>query len=61
MLSALKHLGYAEELSSGYSDIMENSAVIYINIELTNEGLANYLHVLNVAFAYLQTMKSLGA
>lgn len=61
LLSALKALGYAEGLSSGDTDVMKNSAIFYINIELTNEGLANYMHVLDVTFAYVKTMKSLGA
>jgi insulysin len=53
LLSALKHLGYAEGLSSGYNDVIENSSIIYISIDLTDEGLAKYMDVLDVVFAYL--------
>lgn len=39
LLSALKHLGLAEGLSSGYEDFMDNSSIFYIEYELTDLGI----------------------
>ncbi|EAS04318.1 insulysin, insulin-degrading enzyme (macronuclear) [Tetrahymena thermophila SB210] len=60
LLSALKHLGLAEGLASGYEDIMNNMSIFYVDVELTQQGLSRYTEVLNIVFTYLQIMKKIG-
>lgn len=61
LLSALKYLGLAEGLSSGYDDVMGNSSIFFINVKLTENGLAQYTKVLNVVFSFLKKLRENGA
>lgn len=43
LLSAIKHFGWAESLTAGYEDVMDNSSIFSIELELTEKGLTEYI------------------
>lgn len=60
VLSLLKHLGWANELSAGESRSCTDWASFSVSIELTEEGLERYEDVVQVVFSYLELLKQTG-
>ena len=57
LLSHLKTLGWANELSAGGHTVSENNAFFSIAIELTQKGLAHYKDVTHLIFQYIEMLR----
>lgn len=58
ILSYLKSLGWANELSAGGHTVSEGNAFFSIDIDLTEDGLKNHEKVTHHVFQYIEMLKS---
>ncbi|CCD27116.1 metalloendopeptidase NDAI_0J02240 [Naumovozyma dairenensis CBS 421] len=58
LLSHLKTLGWANELSAGGHTVSRGNAFFSIDIDLTENGLKNYEQVILLAFQYIEMLKN---
>ena len=58
LLSYLKNENLAEELNSGNEDLFSCCSYIYVDIKLTEKGLGQYEHILEVVHCYINNLKS---
>ncbi|CCE61898.1 hypothetical protein TPHA_0B02260 [Tetrapisispora phaffii CBS 4417] len=57
ILSYLKKLGWANDLSAGAHTVSKDNAFFGINVDLTDKGLENYQEIALLIFQYIEMLK----